>query len=491
MKIVSLKQQIYIYFSIFSIFSIFYLTLFYFNRIEYLKVNLKNNEARIMQNVIIKANFVNSLNSYHLKSFIRYFELIKTLYIAHDKELDSIISREYIYDFAGIVTSNNKYKFANDKSFINIIDFNRITSLDSVSIFIKYIPEKKTTYKIFVKPLLVKGKLDAFLVAYLNINDMLDYNNFYLVSKTGTIVNNYVIDYFNYGENIFFVFPDEWNAMGRTDNGQIISNNGIFTYATLDSPTRMSHMNVFQDRYYLLSIYPINPNDSPYFIKSFRSFIKYIDFKTNIIYWIMGYFWIAGVSIFIYIVILGRIEQGRFASFDYMTGALNRRGGDVKINAIINEYSARGLSRILKCIKSSIIYFRKPIYSIHIAVVDINGLKQVNDNLGHKYGDELIVDVANYLKKFLNKSELLVRMGGDEFMILFINRKETNIDTYWTSVNNLFAYQNSLNIKKYSVDISYGVVKYNGVDSLEEHIKLADDLMYKYKKRHKVNLFFN
>lgn len=490
MRVLFSQKHLYIYIIVLVIFSAFYLSLFYINRVGYLRVNLKNNELRIMQNVIINTKFVNFLNTYHLNNFVKYSEIVKVLYASNDKNLPLIIKKDYNYDFVGIVTLDNRYKVSNDDNFFNVIDLREITDLNATSVFIRYFPDRRITYKIFVTPLLINGVLDSFFVVYLNINELLDYNNLFLVSKRGIIVNNYAVDYIDYGENIFFVFPDEWNSMANADSGQILSSNGIFTYSTLYDLIKVGGTNIIQDKYYLLSFYPIDEEDNPYFIKNFSTLVKYIDFKTNIIYWIVGYFWIIGASVLVYIIILGRIEQGKFASFDYMTGALNRRGGDKRVNVIVNEYSAKGLKRVIKWIIASVIYFRKPVYSIHIAMVDVNSLKQVNDNLGHKYGDELIVYVAHSLRCYLSSSELLVRMGGDEFMIVFINRKEASINSYWNSVNNLFNKHNNLSNKVYSVNISYGVVKYESSMTLEEAIKLADELMYKYKKRHKVNLFF-
>lgn len=50
-------------------------------------------------------------------------------------------------------------------------------------------------------------------------------------------------------------------------------------------------------------------------------------------------------------------------------------------------------------------------------VVDIDDLKSINDTYGHTFGDEVIISVANLLKKHFNGTELIGRIGGDEFMV--------------------------------------------------------------------------
>lgn len=60
-------------------------------------------------------------------------------------------------------------------------------------------------------------------------------------------------------------------------------------------------------------------------------------------------------------------------------------------------------------------------------LIDIDNFKAINDSLGHSYGDEIIIKVAEHLKKHLNKDSELIRFGGDEFLIVVHNIK-TNVE---------------------------------------------------------------
>ena len=84
---------------------------------------------------------------------------------------------------------------------------------------------------------------------------------------------------------------------------------------------------------------------------------------------------------------------------DDLTGAYNRRHG---------MYSLREW------------FARSKRYGTHFSLIyfDLNGLKQVNDSYGHQAGDLLLRAVVSACKKLLRESDMLFRMGGDEFMVL-------------------------------------------------------------------------
>jgi len=68
----------------------------------------------------------------------------------------------------------------------------------------------------------------------------------------------------------------------------------------------------------------------------------------------------------------------------------------------------------------------KEIFSI--CYIDINGLKYVNDNFGHLEGDELLVLTCKIIKESIRDCDILSRLGGDEFMIIFPQCDKHNAD---------------------------------------------------------------
>ena len=113
--------------------------------------------------------------------------------------------------------------------------------------------------------------------------------------------------------------------------------------------------------------------------------------------------------------------------------------------------------------------------------LDLNGLKQANDSLGHSAGDELICAASNCMKFAFASYGKIYRIGGDEFVVL-IQESVSDIDSilqvFDTTIHDWHGqYSNS-------ISVSYGVVKSSEqeFDSVQEISKLADERMYQNKK---------
>ncbi|MEB3277631.1 MAG: diguanylate cyclase [Lyngbya sp.] len=122
--------------------------------------------------------------------------------------------------------------------------------------------------------------------------------------------------------------------------------------------------------------------------------------------------------------------------------------------------------------------------SCWLLFADLDGLKKVNDSLGHKIGDQMLVDAAEILKQTFRDTDILARLGGDEFALFipgesgnyndFSFRLETNIDDF-----------NSRQNRTYKLSMSMGLqpCDFRNAFSLEQLLAKADKLMYEHKKR--------
>ncbi len=96
--------------------------------------------------------------------------------------------------------------------------------------------------------------------------------------------------------------------------------------------------------------------------------------------------------------------------------------------------------------------------TIGIMDIDIDNFKNINDTLGHSYGDELLIDVTHRLKQAMDENDYLARIGGDEFIILTQNLEDTvTYEEKIKKIKKVFSYPFVLSTKEYFVTVSIGV----------------------------------
>jgi len=121
-----------------------------------------------------------------------------------------------------------------------------------------------------------------------------------------------------------------------------------------------------------------------------------------------------------------------------------------------------------------------------ICFIDLNKFKPVNDNYGHHAGDMLLKHIAKILSDFVRKGDIVARIGGDEFIILFnsLNSKE-DIDIMQERLNHLPKKHPLIYSKEDLIyfDFSIGIATYPD-DANDTHslIQIADKMMYRNKK---------
>lgn len=117
-------------------------------------------------------------------------------------------------------------------------------------------------------------------------------------------------------------------------------------------------------------------------------------------------------------------------------------------------------------IEAEKIYRNKECY---FSILDLDNLKEINDNEGHAAGDKIIKDFSYYLKNVFSTEENvpIIRFGGDEFIIL---SKTNPIDKYF------------LLLKKFN--FSFGIIHKDKEENLSRALKQADKEMYEMKVLH-------
>ncbi len=120
-----------------------------------------------------------------------------------------------------------------------------------------------------------------------------------------------------------------------------------------------------------------------------------------------------------------------------------------------------------------------------ILFLDLDGFKMINDTMGHTVGDQLLVDVSHRLLHTVRKSDVVARVGGDEFVIMIENIEEPNtIQRVAEKVLNSFREPFNLNNHNFFITTSIGVAVYpEDGENADTLVKNADIAMYKAKEK--------
>jgi diguanylate cyclase (GGDEF)-like protein/PAS domain S-box-containing protein len=125
--------------------------------------------------------------------------------------------------------------------------------------------------------------------------------------------------------------------------------------------------------------------------------------------------------------------------------------------------------------------------SVGIIVCDVDGLKTVNDTLGHAFGDALIIAAATALKQSCRNSDTVARIGGDEFVVLLPGADDQVIQEICQRIGeSVQRRQKNMDGKFVRLSIGSALHKGPGLD-MQELFKEADKNMYYDKMLHKIN----
>ncbi|MEH7076654.1 GGDEF domain-containing protein [Neobacillus drentensis] len=160
-------------------------------------------------------------------------------------------------------------------------------------------------------------------------------------------------------------------------------------------------------------------------------------------------------------------ELFKYASFDMLTGVLNRRSG----MEILSRHMGTGAES----------------QEFILCYIDINDLKRTNDLYGHSTGDNLIKTCCETINRHLTSLDVLFRFGGDEFIIVFFEKNRDAGEELVCSIKRDLEAVNKTSQKPFSISASYGFYHYKPgtVVTLEEILEMADQEMYKEKSAHK------
>lgn len=126
--------------------------------------------------------------------------------------------------------------------------------------------------------------------------------------------------------------------------------------------------------------------------------------------------------------------------------------------------------------------------AVALMLLDLDNFKSVNDSLGHSAGDTLLIECAQRLKTHMRQSDTVVRLGGDEFIVLLPDLprggEAATLDTLARKLNAHLAQPFTLAERQITTPVSIGIALYPGnAGGYEDLLKMADAAMYESKRQ--------
>ena len=204
-----------------------------------------------------------------------------------------------------------------------------------------------------------------------------------------------------------------------------------------------------------------------------------VDYSTDHVYSNIAIsFWNTFVRLGFFIIVaylLDRLQcalevQSSLAQIDGLTGLMNFRAFKQRCDPMLELASRNG-------------------HPLTLGYIDLDGFKGINDSLGHRVGDQVLVAVAGVLSNRLRGSDLSARLGGDEFSVLLPDTELAGAEVFFSGLHESLLELASLN--HWPIGFSVGVaVFHNSAAGFEEALQCADSLMYKVKNSGKNRIIF-
>lgn len=187
-------------------------------------------------------------------------------------------------------------------------------------------------------------------------------------------------------------------------------------------------------------------------------------------------FFVPGLTLVWPAVSLGLIAlymslQNRQLTEDYLTGAYNRRA--------LDEYLQ---SKVRHC---------EPGKTFSAFMIDLDKFKKINDRLGHKTGDEALVESVQILRRAVRSSDFIARYAGDEFVIVLDSTDENDLQNVVMRINQEADRSNSSGARYYNLGFSIGTGIFDPLvdQNIENFMKRIDQYMYEIKRKKKNSMF--
>lgn len=171
---------------------------------------------------------------------------------------------------------------------------------------------------------------------------------------------------------------------------------------------------------------------------------------------------------------------------DRLKTSLNNEKALAKTDGLTGLFNAREFKSLSRHLFGVAARFHHPAV---LAYIDIDDFKTVNDASGHSEGDRVLKTVANALTRCVRNTDVVGRLGGDEFAILLPEADHAGARILFENIREELAREGAAG--GWPISFSIGVAVFSSVPStIDEALKIADQLMYRVKKAGKNSIIY-
>jgi diguanylate cyclase (GGDEF)-like protein len=172
------------------------------------------------------------------------------------------------------------------------------------------------------------------------------------------------------------------------------------------------------------------------------------------------------------VLVLEQSHHGLAVRNDMLTADNTKFRAQAERDALTNAYNRHAFFQMLDGLKAG----GTPVRGC-AAMIDVDGLKQLNDNFGHVLGDAALIRVAKAIVQLVRSEDRLFRWGGDEFLLVTLDQTAAALVAQLDLLNPALAVPDAV-----TVQVSYGAVEFDTLGQLADAVKRADIHMYARKR---------
>ena len=278
---------------------------------------------------------------------------------------------------------------------------------------------------------------------------------------------------FDKGKNRRFdvSYPEEWAGVQQGQLRQY-TEHGLFTALPIklrnillrdaENNATLPHTIYCDETWYIVGMLPRDEEHPYLYTENMEYMFSYLISQPAFVILVL----LAIFAAFLGAQTVQRYRQIHYrADYDALTKAYSREGGMSKLRFL--AHASKGIDM-----------------TFSICFVDVNGLKEVNDNLGHDCGDEMIVTAVNTVNAQIRQHDYIIRIGGDEFLIVFPYSDVEQAEKVWQRIKAALERINRQEQRPYCISLSHGIVDNRSSQhvDVDKMIKMADVKMYEEKQ---------